>query len=258
MFGTTAFDRMPDSFLRDPAVWDGFVGKVWQAVMTPLDLRSDGCVIEVAPGSSAKIGHALAALRFSGAMHVVEPSIPARKKIAEQYRLLLPTARLHFYDTTLMQALPHLPRHADALVGNHIIDDMLLGASTQADDTFDWAAQYSDDIAPQTRTAFAHLQQKQTVAIAEVSNDIAHSIAMLAPRHVILSQYPSSTLQDNGLGALNDSAVTVLEHLRAGLPATHSMNDCAAALNSLPHYNNAHIGLNVLNPRYWLSCTKKI
>lgn len=258
MFGTTAIDRMPDSFLSDPAVWDSFVGQVWQAVMAPLALPADSCIIEVAPGSSAKIGHALAALQFSGALHVIEPSTPARKKIAEQYKQLLPAANLHLYDATLVHALPHLPRHADALIGNHIIDDMLLGASTQAGDTFDWAAQYSDDIAPQTRAAFAYLQHKQTAAIAGVASDLAHSIATLAPRHVVLSQYPSSTLQDNGLGALNDSAVTVLDQLRAGLPATHVTNDCATGLNSLPHYNNAHIGLHVLNPRYWLSCTKKI
>lgn len=258
MFGTAIHDHMPDSFLTDPAVWDGFVGQVWQAVLAPLALPAAASIIEVAPGSSPKIGHALAAIGFCGNLHIVEASTPALDIVAAHYRRLLPHATLHMHAAALSDCLHDLPRHADALLGNHIIDDMLLNASTTASNTFDWATQYSDVIAPETRSAFAQLQDQHTQAVAQVSRDMTNAIATLSPRHVVLSQYPSSTLHDNGLGALNDCASAVLAQLKAQLAASHPMNDCGPALAQLPHYHNAHIGLNVLNPAHWLSCTRRI
>ena len=258
MFGTAAFDRMPDTFLTDPAVWDAFIGQVWHNVLSPLALTADATIIEIAPGSSAKIGYALAAFGFAGNLHIVEASVPALDIVADHYRRLIPKATLHLHAAPLSECLPKLPRAADALIGNHIIDDMLLNASTAEANTFNWATQYSNAISPETRSAFAQLEQHHTQAVAHVSGEIANTIATLAPRHIVLSQYPSSTLQDNGLGTLNDCASAVLEQLKMQLPDDHAINDCTAALATLPHYHNAHIGHNVLNPRHWLSCTRKI
>lgn len=258
MFGTAIFEHMPESFLTDPAAWDVFVGQIWQAVLYPLQLPATATVIEIAPGSSPKIGHALATLGFCGDLHVVEASPPALEQVAAHYRRLLPAATLHLHGSPLDQCLHALPTQADALIGNHIIDDMLLAASATARDTFSWATQYSNTVAPQTHSAFAEFSQQQTQAVAQVAAELTHAVVVVQPRHVVLSQYPSSTLHDSGLGALNTAASGVLAQLRTDLSASYTATDCTGALGTLPHYHNAHIGLNVLNPVHWLSCTRKI
>ena len=257
MFGTATFDRMPESFLTDPAVWDDFVGQVWQAVLSPLGLRADGTLIEIAPGSAPKIGHALARAGFHGTLHVVEASAPALEVLTAHYRRLLPRATLHLHASRLSACMDMLPQGADALLGNHIIDDMLLGASTQSQNTFDWATQYSDAVTPQTHAAFAQLQRHQESATAQVTTELPQAFAHLAPRHVVVGQYPSSTIEDAGPDALDACAIDVQNLLQEHLRSAYAVGDCSTALNTLPHYHNAHIGHNVLNPRYWLSCTKK-
>ncbi len=257
MFGTTDIDHMPESFLTDPAVWDAFVGQVWQAVLAPLHLPTYGCVIEIAPGSAAKIGHALAAQHFSGELHIVEAAPAALEKLLRHYRQLIPMAKLYPYAATLAECSGDLPRHADAVLASHIIDDMLVNACAVSDDTFAWAQNYSDAITPQTRAAFENLQQHSAQAVSDVSQELAQTIAVLTPRHVVFSQYPSVTLHDNGLDALNNYALRVLENIHTALATDYTTDECGTGLGSLPHYHNRHIGLNVLNPQYWLSCTRK-
>ena len=255
MFGTAAFDSMPESFLTDPAAWDVFVGQVWQAVLAPLDLPPDATVIEIAPGSSAKIGHALAALGFVGTLHVVEASAPALDILLAQYRRLLPAATLHAHACPLSACRALLPQGAQAVLGNHIIDDMLLAAASASGATFDWAVRYSNHVTQDTHSASAELARKPQV-IGAVSRELSDTIAALAPRQCVLSQYPSATLQDNGLDTLNAAATRALTEITDCLGTAYRLRDCTQALAALPHYHNAHIGHHVLNPAYWLSCTR--
>lgn len=258
MFGTDDHAQMPESFRRDPAVWDAFIGRVWQAVLAGLCLPRDGVVVEVAPGSAAKIGHALAALGFAGDLHLVEPETAALEILCRKYAELLPKARLHRHALPLEAALAQLPLRPDGLLGSHVIDDLLLAAVPQGD-TFGWASGYSDDISPPTRNAWAQLQDDDALlhdAQEQAAAIIAAALLYLMPRHAVFSQYPSATLQDGGLQGLNDAAARLLR----GLPGRLGGYDCkapAGALSLLPHYHNPHIGLHVLNPQYWLSCTRK-
>lgn len=257
MFGTATYDTMPESFLTDPAAWDIFVGQVWQAVLAPLALPNTASVIEIAPGSSAKIGHALAAVGFSGQLHIVEAAPAALHSVAAHYKRLLPDAALYLYPATLADCRQDLPVKPDAILGNHIIDDMLLEAGSTDSATFNWATQYSNHIAPETQRAFAALANHPD-AIASVSDELTDMITRLAPRHCVISQYPSSTLQSGGLSALNDMAGVVLATVRQQLATHYHLIDCTRALDTLPHYHNTHIGNHVLNPAYWLAGSCKI
>lgn len=258
MFGTDSHTQMPESFRSDPSAWDGFVGQVWQAVLAPLDLPRKGVLIEVAPGSAAKIGHGLAALGFAGDLHLVEPEAAALDILCEKYKALLPQARLHRHALPLQEALADLPLRPAAILGSHIIDDLLLAAVPQAG-TFAWAEGYSDDISAPVRAAWALLQDNADLrqdAREQAAAAIASALLYLDPEHAVFSQYPSATLQDGGLQGLNEAAADLLQ----GLPARLSGYTCtqpATALATLPHYHNPHIGLHVLNPEYWLSCTRK-
>lgn len=258
MYGTTQFATMPQEFLTDPSVWDGFVGQVWHAVIAPLRLPTDGTVIEIAPGSSAKIAHALAAYGFAGTLHLVESSSAALDIAITKYRALLPAATIHAHAVPLVDAMATLPVGADAVLASHALDDMLLAyAPTPA--TFDWATRYSDAVSTDTLAAWHAISADAatlTRAVEATTAMLDDAIGTLCPHHAIFNQYPSATLRDNQLSALNDAALRVLDGLHALRQSAHTINDCTPQLAQLPHYNNAHIGHHVLNPRYWLSCTQ--
>ncbi len=256
MFGSAAFDQMPDSFRTDPAVWDGFIGRVWQGVLAPLALPRDATLVEIGPGSSAKIGHALALNDFCGTLYIVEAHRGALDLLTGKYATLLPDARLIPVNASFDEASTVLPRHADALIGNHVLDDFLLHAAARSDRTFDWAMRYSDVVAAETETAWAQLcavQGRADALAATLADNLSGLIARLAPRHLVLSQYPSSTLAEHGMDALNTCARDVFDAVSRSLESCSIAHDCAVALAQIPHYNNPHIGLNVLNPRYWMA-----
>lgn len=258
MHGTDEHHHMPQSFLDDPEAWDAFVGRVWAAVLAAMRLPADGVAIEIAPGSSAKIAHALAELGFCGTLHVVEACPRAIDIAAAKYRRLLPQAQLHFHGATLQDALPRLPQSADALLGSHILDDMLLHAADGGASAA--ATRYGAEIAPATLdgwTLLAADPERLAQAERRVMEDTAGMQRRLSPQAVVLSQYPSATLADGGLGALNDAAGRLLDDLKAALAKTHDAHQTTQALGSLPHYCNVHIGTRVLNPEYWLACRRK-
>lgn len=260
MHGTTQFATMPPEFLTDPSIWDGFIGQVWHVVLAPLAVPHDATVIEIAPGSSAKIAHALAACDFAGTLHLVESSPAALDIALAKYRALLPAATIIAHPMPLTDALAELPMGADAVLASHALDDMLL-AHAPAAATFDWATRYSDTVSTDTQAAW-HAISTDAATLAQAINAttamLTTALAALGARHVVFNQYPSATLRDNHLSALNDAAFRVLDDLKARLQITHVINDCTPQLAQLPHYNNAHIGQHVLNPRYWLSCTQTI
>lgn len=260
MFGTATYPHMPATFLTDPSVWDAYIGEVWHAVLRSLALPPHATVIEVAPGSSAKIGHALAHLGFCGDLHIVEAAPNALEALLPKYRTLLPRARLHTHPQSLSAAYNGLPRQPDVIVASHVLDDMLL-ACARTPATFEWANRYSDHINSATTQAWQVISVNvQTLddAIKSTVAEALQAIVTLAPRHVVMSQYPSATLRDNNLEALNQAALQVFDGVARAVQESFAIQDCTPQLMQLPHYNNQHIGLHVLNPRYWLSCTRRI
>lgn len=254
-------ETMPQSFLTDPESWDAFVGRAWRAALAPLGLRKAATVVEIAPGSSAKIGYALAGLGFEGTLHLVDSSPAALDAALPKYRSLLPHATLHLHACTLEAALPALPRQPDALLASHMLDDLLLARAPQASgDTFGWATQYSPAISPATLAAWQVLSAdagELARHVADTAAGIAAALALLAPRHAVLSQYPSATLQDGGLGGLNEASAAALAQLRGLLQADHRLQDVTPLFAALPRYNNPHIARHLLNGDYWLSCTRR-
>jgi hypothetical protein len=260
MFGTADIDRMPEAFLTDPDAWDVFVGRVWHAVLSPCAIPAAGTVIEIGPGSSAKLAHALAAGGFRGAVHVVEANGGALAALREKYGALLPACRVTYHAKSLADALPDLPRQADLVVGSHILDDFLLFAAAGHTTLFDWASRYSNHVASATRDAWREACARPDGAaplIGEQADTLAEAFTQLAPAHVVLSQYPSATLADNDLQALNDAAYTVLGRLREKLVNDYTFDDCQPALSRLPHHYNRHIGEHLLNAQYWMKACRK-
>jgi hypothetical protein len=258
MFGRDTQEPMPQAFLTDPDAWDRFVGGVWHAAMDGCALPADGTAVEIGPGASAKIGHALARRGFRGTLYVVDGNAQALAALAEKYQALLPQARLHIVHAALDDAVDALPGDADALLASHILDDFILGKAPAGKDASDWAAAYSPAISAGTARAWAHFRdapERLAAAQDSVAQDIAAHIGKLRPRHVLLNQYPSATLRDNGMDALNAAALGALREIgrlleNGGVASDEALQE---RLSSLPHYGNDHIGRHVLDAAHWVS-----
>jgi len=186
--------------------------------------------------------------------------------LAEKYKSLLPKAKFHWLCGKLTEQTATLPQTPDYFLGNHILDDLLLGAADAAADekehrerdTFSWAAAYTHSPSPAVRESWQRLEANaalETQCIDAVTRDVAGVIDAIKPRHVVLSQYPSATLQDNGMAGLNAAASRVLQGLQMHYSAgAVPLEQVTALLGSTRNFGNAHIGQNVLNPHHWLLC----
>lgn len=257
---------MPGAFLTDHAAWDHFMGHIWYNLLEFLNFTKDARVIDVAPGTSVKLASALARFDFCGDLYVVDASAPALEVLKAKYAALLPKARCHWHCGLLADVVTALPNAPDYFLGNHILDDMLLGAADAAAnekehrerDTFSWAAAYTHTPSAAVQESWqrlAHDEALQQDCIRTVAAEVTSVIAALQPRHVVLSQYPSATLADNGMAGLNAAASAALLALQKSFaPRAVPLHETAALLGGIRHFGNAHIGQNVLNPHNWLLC----
>lgn len=261
MFGITTPEKMPEEFTTSPAVWDGFIGHVWQSVLAATGFNLDASIIDIAPGSAAKIGLGLAELGFRGELFVVDASAEALEALRPKYEALLPNANIHWLYGTLKDQAEKLPANPGYLLGNHILDDMILAGAAQKE-TFAWAAAYTNDPSAAFRRSWQILLDDPALlstAKQAARSEVLGAIDKLCPQHVILSQYPSSALYSNGMASLNDEAFSVFSEIKIaraeGVVYDARLQD---VLNTHKNYNNKHIGENVLNAKYWMLCSKKM
>ena len=109
--------------------WNLRIGTIWAELLSAHGVDRDGLVIEVGPGFADKVGLGLAAHGFGGTFYVVEPNAAAREWVKERYRRLLPEATIVTVADPIPLAVHFLPARVDALLMNHVLDDLVLHAA---------------------------------------------------------------------------------------------------------------------------------
>lgn len=260
MFGTDTGNKIPRALLDSHEAWDHHVGGIWAAVLMPEKLPADATVIEIAPGSAVKIASALAHMKFSGTLYIVDPAPDVIAALAQRYKTLLPKADIRFITATFAESIPQLPRNADLLVASHMVDDMILSRADQSA-VADWAAAYTHRPSDLLARAWAQLSgdmARLSAIKANVGAEVRDNIMALQSGLFAFNQYPSSVLYDNGLSSLNDHAYDVFRKLSdvRGYEA-HERDVLQARLDQQENFGNEHIGQHVLNAKYWMLCKRK-
>lgn len=263
MFGIDSQEEMPQSFITDPDAWDQFMGHIWHGVLQAVGPSQDATIIEIAPGSSAKIGYALNFYGFKGKLYIVDCTKEALQTLEPKYRQLLPEAEIHFICATLKTTYLNLPRHPALFMGNHIFDDMLLGEADEEfsrENTFKWSNKYSAHVSNEVFDAWSYISNHPSI-LERKKNDVVQGInetlAYIQPQSSVFNQYPSSALHAAGITDLNQTALDIQDRLAKTHEAeTWPQDKIQTILSSNKHYNNAHIGMNVLNARHWLICNR--
>lgn len=257
MFGYDSKENLPVEIEYSYYAWDRYMSCVWNKLICFSGITSRDCLIEIAPGSSTKIGMALAKMTFSGQLYIVEPHPDLGNKILKIYQSILPSAKIVLITETLEKSLLKLPLYPDAILANHPLDDMLLAANTsKKSELFDSWKNTEKPATNFIRQEWKKLSSNQA-ALANASEFVTNTwkavYNQLKPKWLLMSQYYSYTLDHDMLADLNHQAATLLHTLgdyfyQSCIPAKRLQ----AVLNSMPHYGHEHIGNNVLNAKFWL------
>lgn len=259
MFGIDTKEKMPPAFLTDHTAWDEYIGHIWYNLLSYANFTKESCVVDIAPGSSIKLGTALAKFGYQGHLYVVDASDAALEALKKKYMDLLPQAKIYWFCGSLTEQIKNLPHNPDYMLGNHIIDDMILAASDtphEREGNFSWAGAYGHAPTAAFQKSWKRLLTEPALLSGSkktVEDELTGVIRQLDPRYCILSQYPSSTLYDHGLETVNEHAFAVFETLkdafREGLaPQDHLQSLLGANRN----FGNTHIGEHILNSKYWM------
>jgi hypothetical protein len=108
--------------------WQQHVGAVWASLLSNHSLNRSGTIIEIGPGFTDKIGCGLAKLQFQGKLYILEPNNMALKWGVHRYQTLLPNATIIGVNDATKDACTILPAGVEAILMNHVLDDMVLHA----------------------------------------------------------------------------------------------------------------------------------
>jgi hypothetical protein len=261
MFGMTTVQEMPVAYLTDYAVWDSYVASIWHKLLSHLIPHQLSTVIEVAPGTSTKIGEALKSSDFTGTLYIIEPDKHALARITKRYSELLPNAVLIPLNHSLTDSLGYLPINPDAILSSHPLDDMILACApqlTEGKSLFSWTVNPTTQLSSEFLDHWNALQITPG-AIEVIKNKVAKQwVTMhhtIKPKSIIISQYSSATLAMHNLQNLNQHATQLLNHLKKQFGTKESKELYTKGqelFNQIENYNNNHIGNEVLNAQNWL------
>jgi hypothetical protein len=217
---------------NDADGWNRIMGVGWCQVLRSVGLNSEATVVEVGPGFSDKIAHALAALEFCGQLVLVDPTPSARRWARQRYQHLLPGAKILIDPFCLATARPKT-RKVDALVSNHVLDDMVFRLAVPPDVSGALFAGMRPGLpcAPEFVQAWQRVQAKPATleALVQIAGDeFAGYVERIAPRVVIVNEYLSGTHDRFGLTSVHELGLQVLDRLENRLKAIHFVRARAA------------------------------
>jgi hypothetical protein len=208
---------------------DGIAAQ-WCALFAAQGLDRDGAVIEIGPGFAPKLGTALRAYNFRGSLFVVEPHRAALESILEDYNRLLPACEVVPVERTIRDAAGAVPRNADAVLMNHLLDDLVLGAMTDEHerDVIFSAMRPGRVCSTETRAAWRRVADDGPafrLAAATVIDQVCAFCTAVMPAWVAASQYRSWVHAHERLAFVDRLTAPLLARLAVDLAATGAYPD---------------------------------
>jgi hypothetical protein len=261
MFGRSNFKELPLAARTQQGPWDELVAGIWQSVLTPFAFKPGQVAIEIGPGTSCKVAWALGRLKFNGTIYVVDPAENAIEVMGQRYAEACPGSKVICLHETVKDCADKLPTRPDFLFMSHVIDDMMMLEAArrvpEGMNAFEWHAGKTYKLAP-TRSYHDTwaLISKNIPALDEakkfVLDTLISSIRKINPKIMIISQYPSATLEENGLDVINKHSHDIFEKLMTSdLPGKKAAIDLQKTLDQNENYGHHHTGNNILDARNW-------
>jgi hypothetical protein len=165
------------------------ISELWFNLFEEIGDMTNLNILEFAGGNNPKIGAGLKR-NFNGEYFIVDVNPVVNQNLAEQYKKLLPEAKIVQIDKTLLDASATVKK-IDMVVANHALDDLF---------SFELCLLKEVDFPRETREKNISILKKVylsatkediNLAIENASNHIIMSITNLKPKKIVLSNYPS-------------------------------------------------------------------
>lgn len=187
--------------------WNIQVGKAWINTLRSCLITPNAVIIEIAPGTTTKIGQALSMMfaNFSGTIYLIDPV--CAREVSELYERLLPSATVIPIESTLADAIKTntclINLKPDIILCNHGLDDLIVGeacllARGQITDLTNFfrnhypEEQQARDAAARTAKVWQKLVMPNITRIrVNVRDELANFILTVAPTVVAISTYES-------------------------------------------------------------------
>jgi hypothetical protein len=207
---------------HDPRSWGRRIGRSWVGQLTRCHLDRSSTLVEIGPGFSAKVGFALAELNFEGSLILIEPNEPARRWAAEKYGGLLPGANVRTVPCPVPEAGPLAGITVDLLLGNHILDDLLLNAYVESADVDRiFGGMYPDAGCSEKFIAIWRQLSGAGETVARLVDDVVDGLAgyvnAVRPGCLILNEYASWQHSRCGLDIIHQVSLRAMGRLQERL-----------------------------------------
>lgn len=205
-----------------PCASERRIGAAWARALARGGLPPDGRVVEVGPGFTLKVALGLRDHGFRGELFVVEPNSWAREWTRWRYRALLPRARIVPVGHPLASAARWLPPSVDAVVMNHLLDDLVLDAALEpARREVVFRAMRPGAVCLDEVTQVWHRLRKDPAAFRAIGDRIVRELcafySVLDPGLLALTQYPSWFHRHHHLGFVDRLLWPLMRRLAAEL-----------------------------------------
>ncbi|HXM56682.1 MAG TPA: hypothetical protein VOB72_14895 [Candidatus Dormibacteraeota bacterium] len=203
---------------RAAEAWSRSIGDLWTDILHRIELSPAAIVAEIGPGFAAKIAFGLARLRFRGTVILIEPGDSARQRARAQYQKLLPAARIRTVSDAIPEARSLRGARVDVLVGNHVLDDLLLHAALTPVASAQMFARMRPGEACASRFVrcwrdLSRDQQRLGALVQRVADDFHAYVTAVRPRLVLLNQYPSWQHHSHNLDSIHRHSLGVMRAL---------------------------------------------
>ena len=259
MYGIKTNETISHEMLTTYHVWDRYVAHLWYTLFNFCEIKSDACIVDVAPGTSPKIAIALQKIDFCGEIYIVEPFEQALLQITKDYQQRLPCAKIYPVAATLYQSIQELPHSPDFLVSHHSLDDMILTAGLTNQDLaalFHWVTTSALTVQASFAQRWQDISKDQSQldwCVEDAMKQWDTAYQTLKPKISILSQYQSLVLNDHALLELNLCAQNTLYRMKKKYGVQLECDDnIQTILNANKHYNFPLLGNEVLNAKNWM------
>lgn len=264
MFGISRIADLPTEAQTQQEPWDRIVSEIWRAALKCLDIHACRTMIEIGPGTSAKVANAFACLDYRGHICILDASSNAISVMREKYQQACPGAVIQTIEGRLNKTFHLLPENLDIVIMSHIIDDMMLWEAALhfpgKQNAFEWHGGSSYQMAPTLsfHDLWQHVEMNPSL-LAKVKQEVfltlSRLIKKISAKKILMSQYPSATLQENGLDAVNKHASDIFQELKkeiSQLQGSHFNQQLQKSFDGMENYHHHHIGNHILNAEHWI------
>ena len=106
--------------------FERYLGRIFYNIINDNFKNEIKTVVELGPGFRYKIACALQIINFNGTLYIIDSNTEVLKYIKKKYKELLPYATIKCINCDFVDSIKYLPKKIDLLLGNHIIDDMII------------------------------------------------------------------------------------------------------------------------------------